>query len=202
MFHGVWRRELVPITFWVTKSSLHAEAFFDLCVISYFCITVQDNRVCYSCSFPITKDFPCCKNNYTHNWSGFNFIFYAIIAVFVSGFALAFQIRLFTQVGGHVLSSLLPFGDQAKISFCWSFSLTNKIPFCALVLPSLPSSPPLSSLFSLLSVFKLVFLAFSLFLSPLPSPLSVSVFSLLGLLLLPFPSCLPFHKKRTTLFSL
>ena len=48
----------------------------------------------------------------------FNFIFYAIIAVVVSGFALAFQIRLFTQVGGHVLSSLLPFGDQAKISFC------------------------------------------------------------------------------------
>ena len=47
------------------------EAFFDLCVISYFCITVQDNRVCYSCSFPITKDFPCCKNNYTHNWSAY-----------------------------------------------------------------------------------------------------------------------------------
>ena len=45
----------------------------------------------------------------------FNFIFYAIIAVVVSGFALAFQIRLFTQVGGHVLSSLLAYWRSASI---------------------------------------------------------------------------------------
>ena len=47
----------------------------------------------------------------------FNFIFYAIIAVVVSVFALAFQIRLFTQVGGHVLSFLLPYWGSVSVGY-------------------------------------------------------------------------------------
>ena len=47
----------------------------------------------------------------------FNFIFYAIIAVVVSVFAFAFQIRLFTQVGGHVLSFLLPYWGSVSVGY-------------------------------------------------------------------------------------
>ena len=73
----------------------------------------------------------------------FNFIFYAIIAVVVSVFAFAFQIRLFTQVGGHVLSFLLPYWGSVSVGYLLClppFSYTHTSPP-----PSLPythTSPP------------------------------------------------------------
>ena len=61
----------------------------------------------------------------------FNFIFYAIIAVVVSVFAFAFQIRLFTQVGGHVLSFSLPYWGSVSVGYLLClppFSYTHTSP--------------------------------------------------------------------------
>ena len=75
----------------------------------------------------------------------FNFIFYTIITVVVSVFAFAFQIRLFTQVGGHVLSFLLPYWGSVSVGYLLCLPSHTHTP---LLLPlshmhtHLSSSPP------------------------------------------------------------
>ena len=79
----------------------------------------------------------------------FNFIFYAIIAVVVSVFAFAFQIRLFTQVGGHVLSFLLPYWGSVSVGyllclppFSYTHLSSSHPPICTHTSPPPPPPPP------------------------------------------------------------